>query len=141
VPTIHFNPLVIATFARLSGASAFLEAMNDGIPTVKEHDYLQQLAAQGDWAPGEYFIEKDLLDDKFRTWVPTFAAYSVITLLYSIVETQLYGLAEHVANERGSKLRVKDMAGRGLGQSVLLLEKVLSFRVKTDPAWEYVHDL
>ena len=45
---IHFNPLVIETFARLLGASAFLETISEGIPTVeeKEHRYLEELAAQ-----------------------------------------------------------------------------------------------
>jgi len=34
---LHFKGLVIETFARLLGASAFLEAVRDGIPAVKEH--------------------------------------------------------------------------------------------------------
>ena len=45
----HLNPLVIETFARLDGALAFLETMNDGIPAVeeKEHRYLEQFAEKG----------------------------------------------------------------------------------------------
>lgn len=137
------NPLVIETFARLHGALAFLETLNDGIPTVeeKEHRYLEHLAAEGGWEYGEYAVERDVLDDKFHTWIPTFAAYSVIIVLHSIVETQLYAFAEHIGKKRGSKLRVKDMAGRGVEQSAIYLERVLSIDVKTDPAWSCLNDL
>jgi len=46
---LHFKGLVIETFARLLGASAFLEALRDRIPAVeeKEHRYFEQLLAQG----------------------------------------------------------------------------------------------
>lgn len=93
---------MIETFARLHGIQAFLETMNDGIPTVeaKQHQYLEQLAVKGDWEPGEYFVEKEILNDKFRTWIPEMAAYSAIILLHSIVETQLHGFADHMARTR-----------------------------------------
>jgi hypothetical protein len=140
---LHFNPLVIETFARLHGALAFLETMNDGIPTVeeKEHRYLEQLAAEGGWEYSEYAGERDVLNEKFHTWIPTFAAYSATILLHSIVETQLYAFAEHIGKKRGSKLRVKDMAGQGVKRSAIYLERVLSIDVKTDPEWSRLNDL
>lgn len=139
----HFNPLVIETFARLHGALAFLETMNDGIPTVeeKEHRYLDQLAVEGGWDDGEYAVERDVLNDRFHVWVPTFAAYSVTILLYSIVETQLDAFAEHMGKKLGSKLRIRDMAGKGVDRSANYLERVLSIDVKTDPAWSRLKDL
>jgi hypothetical protein len=75
----HINPVVIETFARLHGAMAFLETMNDGVPAVeeKERRYLQQLASEGSWGYGDYAVERDILDQKFHSWIPTFAAYSV----------------------------------------------------------------
>jgi len=139
----YLNPLVIETFARLRGALAFLETMNDGIPSVeeKEHRYVEQLAAEGGWEYGEYAVEIDVLSEKFQTWIPTFAAYSATILLHSIVETQLDAFAEHIGKKRGSKLRVKDMAGRGVQRSAIYLERVLSIDVKTDPAWSRLSDL
>jgi hypothetical protein len=140
---LYFNPLVIETFARLHGVLAFWETMNDGIPTVeaKEHHYLEQLASAEGWEAGEYFVEKDVLNDKFHIWIPTFAAYSVIILLHSIAETQLDAFAEHMGKRRGSNLRVKDMSGKGVDRSANYLERVLSIAVKTDPAWINLHDL
>jgi hypothetical protein len=140
---LYLVPFVIETFARLRGALAFLETMNDGIPTVEEKEsrYLEQLAAEGGWEHGEYAAERDVLNDKFHTWVPTFAAYSVTILLYSIVETQLDAFAGHMGKRLGSKLQVRDMAGKGVDRSARYLERVLSIDVKTDPAWSRLKDL
>src|SRR5579864_6102983 len=106
--------------------------MNDGIPMVeeKEHHYLEQLAAQEDWEHGDYFVGRDLLNAKFHTWVPTFAAYSVIILLHSIVEAQLDALAEYLGRKHGSQLQFTDMAGRGMERSANYLKLVLSIDVK-----------
>jgi len=117
--------------------------MNDGIPAVeeKEHRYLEQLANEGDWEYGEYAVERDILNQKFHSWVPTFAAYSATVLLHSIVETQLDAFAEHIGKKQGSKLRVKHIAGNGVERSATFLDRVLSIEVKTDSAWSRVQDL
>jgi hypothetical protein len=117
--------------------------MNDGIPTVeeKEHRFLEQLAAEGDWEYGEYAAERAVLNDKFHTWIPTFAAYSAAVLIHSIVETQLEAFATHMGKKRGSKLRVEDMAGKGVDRSANYLKGGLSIDVKTDPAWSRLKDL
>lgn len=139
----HVNPLVIETYARLDGALAFLETMNDGIPAVeeKERRYLEQLAEKSGWEYGEYALESGILDEKFHTWIPTFAAYAATILLYSIVEVQLFAFADQIGKRQGSRLGVKDMAGRGVQQSAIYLDRVLSIDVKTDPAWSRLNDL
>src|SRR5450755_1196489 len=108
--------------------------MNDGIPTIeeKQHNYLKQLAEQEGWERGDYFVETEVLNDKFHIWIPTFAAYSMTILLHSIVETQLDAFAEYMGKKCGSKLVVNDMAGNGVDRSVNYLKLVLSIDVKTD---------
>lgn len=137
------NPLVIETFARLHGAIAFLDTLDDAIPIVQEREltYLSQLAREGGWEPEEYAAEKLILNHKFRNSIPTVAAYSAIILLYSIVETQMDGFAEHIGQKQASKLRVNDMAGHGVERSALYLKLVLSIDVKTDPVWSQLKDL
>ena len=108
---------------------------------ANENEYLERLYVQEGWEYSDYAIEKIELDAKFRTWVPTFATYSVIILLHSVVETQLLGFAERLGKKRDAKLRVKQLAGRGLEQSALYLERVVSFPVTTDPAWPLLQDL
>jgi len=117
--------------------------MNDGIPTVeeKEHRYLERLAAEGSWDYGEYAVQRDVLNDKFHTWIPTFAAYSVAILLHSIVETQLDAFADHMGQKQGSTLRIKEMPGKGVDRSAEYLKRGLSIDVKTDSAWACLKEL
>ena len=140
---IHFDPLVIGTFQRLFGISAFLEAVDTATPTLEanENHHLERLAAQEGWDYSDYAIEKIELDAKFRTWVPTFAAYSVVILLHSIVENQLFAFADRLGKKQSAKLRVKQLAGRGLEQAAIYLECVVSISVKTDCAWPILQDL
>jgi hypothetical protein len=107
----------------------------------KQRQYLEQLAKDRSWEYSDYAEERDILDHNFQTWIPIFAAYSVTVLLYSIVETQLCAFAEHVGKNSGSKLRVKDMAGKGIERSALYLKRGLSIDVATDLAWSRLKDL
>jgi len=140
---MHLNPMVIVTFQRLSAASAYLEFVDSGIPKLEadENDYLDQIAKQQGWDEGDYFTEKQELNSKFRHWVPTFAAYSVIILQHGVVETRLFALADHLGRKRELKLRIKDVAGKGIEQSALYLERVLNVPVKTDSAWRHLVNL
>jgi hypothetical protein len=119
------------------------EFVDSGIPKLEadENAYLDEVASQQGWGEGDYFTEKAELNSKFRHWVPTFAAYSVIILQHGVVETRLFALADHLGRKREMKLRVKDVAGKGIEQSALYLERVLGVPAKTDPAWRALVDL
>jgi len=56
---IHFDPLVIGTFQRLFGISAFLDAVDTATPMLEanENHYLERLAAQEGWEYADYAIE------------------------------------------------------------------------------------
>ena len=101
----HLNPVVIETFARLQGALAFVETLNDGLPTLekKERHYLEHLASDEGWGDDDFAIENQILHKKFNTWIPTLAAYGATILLHSIVETQLDAFADYIGRKRGSK--------------------------------------
>jgi hypothetical protein len=141
--TIGFNLFVIDTFARLHGAKAFIETMSAGIPMLEEKErlYLERRATDRQWEYEDYAVERDILGRNFETWIPTFAAYSGTVLLYSIVETQLSAFAEYVGKKRGSRVRVKDMADKGIDRSAKYLDLVLSINLKKDPAWSRLRDL
>lgn len=140
---IHFCPVVIQTFTRLDAVSDFLEIVDDAISNVEsqQHDQLTQRAEQEGWQYGEFSVERDILNAKFRTWMPISLAYSVIVLLHSIAETQLYTLAEYLGQKNGSKLQVRDLVGVGGEQAALYLQRVLSIPVKADRAWCDITDL
>ena len=140
---ICFNPLVMETFDRLRGVQSLLNTMNEGIPVLRErqNNDLEQTAAAEGWEYGQFAAERDDLNYQFHAWIPTFAAYSVTILLHSLVETQLYAFAEYMGKQRGSKLRVSDEPGRGVGQAVKYLQHVLSIDVTRDPDWSCLRDL
>ena len=137
-----FEPLVSGTFARLSVASEFLKVVDDAIPLLesKARSDLERFAGEEDLEAGEYFMEKDILDWRFQTWIPTFAAYSVIVLTYSIVEAQLNAFAEILGKRRGAEPpEVNEKSG--IDQAALYLVRVLSVPVKKDPAWSCIKDM
>ena len=49
--TIHFDHLVLETFQRLFGVTAFLDAIDTAIPMLEanENQYLEHLAVQEGW--------------------------------------------------------------------------------------------
>ena len=108
---------------------------------VKAQRELQEHAVQEDWDPSEYEVEKYLLDEQTHPWARTFAAYSMIVLLHSILETQLQALGQHLGKKGNERLRVNDIAGKGVYRSVNYLERVLLIEVKTDPVWGRLQDL
>ena len=137
-----FDPLVSGTFARLSVASEFLKVVDDAIPLLesKARNDLERFAVEEDLEAGEYFMEKGILDWRFQTWIPTFAAYSVIVLIYSIVEAQLNAFAEILGRKRGAE--PPEVNGRsGIDQAALYLARVLSVPVEKDPAWGCIKDM
>src|SRR2546428_629673 len=122
---IRIDPLALETFERLFGVAAFLESVNKAIPEMEwqEREALKRLAEEQNWDFGDYAVELDVLDAKFRHWVPRFAAYSVIILLDSVVETQLFAYAERIGRVWGSPFRPKDIKGYGINPAALYLKK------------------
>jgi hypothetical protein len=140
---IRIDFLVLKTFERLFGVTALLDVVDRAIPEIEwqEREALKRLAEEQQWDSGDYFVESDVLEEKFRYWLPRLAAYSVIILLHSIVETQLLALAERMGRKQGSPFRVSDIRGRGIEQGALYLERVGALDVRKDPGWRHIHHL
>ncbi len=134
---------VLEAFSGLFGVRAFLEFTDEAIPRMEwqEREALRQLAEGQGWDFGDYAVECDILDEKFRRWIPRLAAYSTIILLHSVVETQLARYADRVGKSRGSAFQVKDLKDRGIDQARLYLERVASVSVGEDPAWQHLRNL
>src|SRR5438128_524850 len=108
---IHLDFLVLETFDRLFGVTAFLEVVDKAIPETewREQEALKQLAEGEHWDYADYAGQRQVLDQKFRHWLPRYAGYSVVILLHSVVETQLFNYAQRVGSIRSSPFRVKDI--------------------------------
>jgi len=140
---IRIDPLALETFARLFGVTAFLETVDKAIPEMEwqEREALKQSAEEQNWDFGDYDVETQLLDAKFQHWVPRFAVYSVIILLDSVVETQLFAYAGRIGRNRGSAFRPKDIAGHGIERAAFYLKQAAALDVKKDPAWRHLDNL
>lgn len=86
---LRFNFLALDTFNRLLSARAFIKLLDDAVlrSEWEETEALKQVAEQEGWDYSDYEIERQVLDEKFRHWMPRFAAHSCVALLYSVVET------------------------------------------------------
>lgn len=139
---IHINFLVMETFDRLFGATALLEALDKAIPDMEWHERegLKELAERENWEYEDYDVERQALDARFH-WVPRLAAYSIISVLQSIVETQLLACAQRVGSVRSSAVRVEDIRGKGVEQAAGYFRRVVSLDVTKDAAWDYLLNL
>lgn len=108
MPKTALDPLVVETSERLYGLSALIEMIYRATPEIelRERDELKQLAETEHWEYGDYTVGDQFLDVKFKHWLPKFAAYSIIVLLGSIVETQLLAYARRIGERAKSTFGV-----------------------------------
>lgn len=139
--TIDF--LVMETFARLYGALSLCNLLDKAIPEAEldETASLREIAEEEGWEYGEYRAEVDGLEAKFRHWLPRFSAYSVIILLYSVLETQLAAYAERVGHAKESVFQLKDIHGKGIEQARIFLLRASAIDIASDPLWGQLMDL
>jgi len=134
--TIDF--LVLETFQRLFGVLSLCNLLDKTIPEaeLEETTALREMAEGGGWDYGEYQGELQGLEAKFRHWMPRLSAYSVVILLYSVLETQLAAYAERLGRSKKSAFRLKDAKGKGIEQAKLFLLRVSAIDIGSDPSWE-----
>ena len=137
------SPLVAQTFGRLAGISALLELLGRSIPESKwaENEELKRKAEEDGWKYEDFDVERQILEERFQFWLPRFTTYSVVTLLYTVVETQLAACARHAESHRKAQFALTDVRGRGVEAAVLYLEKVGALNAKGDAAWKTICDL
>jgi len=140
---MNFSPIVLQTFGRLAGIRSFLEVLDQAVPESEwaENEALKRRAEEESWDVGDFDVERQILDDRFRFWLPRFSTYSVITLLYTVIETQLADCARLASTRTESLFQPTDVRGRGIEATVLYLERVGAHDVRRDPAWETICDL
>jgi hypothetical protein len=140
---MKINTLVLQTFGRLAAVSAFLDLLDRSIPESEwaDNEALKQKAEENDWGHDDFDVEEQVLKERFRFWLPRFGTYSVLTLLYTVIETQLTVCAKVAAKQKGSKFQPGDVKGSGVDSAALYLDKVGAFDVRHDRAWQAICDL
>lgn len=140
---MKINTLVLQTFGRLAAVSSFLDLLDRSIPESEwaENEALKREAEEKDWDDSDFDVENQILKERFRFWLPRFASYAVLTLLYTVIETQLAICAKVAARQKAAGFQPGDIRGAGVDSSVLYLERVGAFDVRRDIAWQTVCDL
>jgi hypothetical protein len=140
---VRFNVTRAKTFERLFGISALLDVVDNAIPRMEwlERQALDQLATEEQFDSSEYDAERQVLNEKFRCWAPRFGGYSIIIIVYSILETELLAFAEQTGRVLGSNLRVEEIPGKGIERSASYLKRVAGLDIKADAFWSQFCDL
>ena len=143
VDLIRIDPLEIKTHSRLRGVRSLLDAFQQALPELekREREALEQQAENKGWEYDYYNAARQSLDETFKYWLPRFAAYSVIVLLYAALESQLYACADRVQKRSHSPFEPFDIKGKGIEPADLYLKKLKAFEVKQDDEWNTLRDL
>ena len=140
---MRFDVLVLQTFGRLEGIRSFLEVLDRALPESEwsDNEALRERAEKENWEFADFDVERQVLDERFRFWLPRFTAYSVVTLLYTVLETQLAECAHRACSQKQASFRPTDVRGHGFEATVLYLAKVGVYDLRQDPAWQTICDL
>lgn len=137
------HTLVLQTFGRLAGVRAFLDVLDRTIPESewKENEELKERAEQENLEYADFDVERQILEDRFQFWLPRFSAYSSVTLLYTVLETQLAACAKVACSQKQASFQPNDVRGRGIEAAVLYLARLGVCDLRQDPAWQTICDL
>ena len=140
---MHIDPLRLKTAERLAGVRALLNLLEKAVPEHEERERtaLREIAQKQDFGFDEYDVERQILDGRFGFWLPRFAAYSVVTLLYAVLEVQLFECAGRARRRMESPFGPEDIKGRGIEAAATWLTTSGASDVKQDEAWSTLTDL
>ncbi len=106
----------------------------------RENNELLRLAQDLNFDASEYFMERQILDDKFQVWLPRYAAYSIILLLHTVLEVQLSACARYAAKRANADFPQKKK-GSGVRAAVNYLADLNVHDATRDDEWTLVEDL
>lgn len=140
---MRIDSLVLQTFGRLAGIRSFLDLLDRTLPDAEwsDNEALREQAESESWEYPDFDVERQILNERFQFWLPRFTAYSAVSLLYTVVETQLAAAAKRAYSTRQVSFKPSDMRGSGIEVSMLYLKRVGVFDTKQDPAWQTIVNL
>jgi hypothetical protein len=138
-----FDPEIIPTLGWISSVRAYLEEIETIMPSAKHRaiNHLSETAKRESWDAATFELETAILESNFDDHFPRLLRYSIVTLLHTVVETQMFRLADYLRRKQGLALTVKDFRGTGIKRTKLYLHKVVGLNVADDPAWKKLCDL
>ena len=140
---LEFYPITINTFGRLDGITSFLDVLDRTLPELEwaDNKALEKKAVDENWEFPDFEGERQILEAKFKFWLPRFTAYSVLTLLYTVLETQLVASAKQACSHKQASFLPSDIRGSEIEASALYLKRLDIYDLKNDPDWQKLCDL
>ena len=140
---IRFDEIEIKTNDRLDGVRSLLSVLGDAISEYESRNRaeLWRLEQTPEVDIVEYSERRDILEHEAGFRLPRFAAYSVVTLLHTILEVHLRECAIRAMKSRGLPFAPDDLRGSGIEAYATYLAKSEVFNIKRDKAWPALKDL
>ena len=139
---MRFDILTAQTYERLAGVKALLDPFDDALPAAeaRENEALREFASGNELQYEEFRAEETVLDVRFRHWLPRYAAYSVVLLLFSVFENQLIACARRASRKQSGSLSPTKADGGSVAAAKTSLQGA-GVAVTTDPDWDQIMDL
>jgi len=140
---IRWENVVFDTLGWIWGIRQHIEQLRQLLPDAerRERDVLNQVAKEFEWDYESYSEKNSEIESKFSYWLPRVAAYSIITMLHALVETQMRTLADRLRYLRGETLKPNEISGDAIERSKIYLVKVMKLPVADAPEWQTLREL
>ena len=134
---VRLDLIEIKTNDRLSGVRALLSVLEDGISEYERRKQAELREVDQSTREGlaEYSVSRDILEYEAEYRLPRFAAYTVVTLLHTILEVHLRECANEAMTCKRLQFSPDDLMGSGIEAFGTYLTKSGVYDVKNDSAW------
>ena len=138
-----FDPFIVDTLVWLESVRTYLEEMEAAIPQAlgRAAQRIYEAAKDQNWREDILQLETNTIEWRFDTDHPKLLRYAAVVLLNTVIETQLFRLADHLREKNELSLKVTDFKGGPFDQAKLYFNKVVNFKISNDPAWGNLQDL
>lgn len=147
---LSFDRIEMQTSVRLAGVRSLLHLLNDLDPekdfgseyVERKQAESREFAQERGLEAGEYFAEQEILDYELKSRLPQFTAFTIVTLLVTILEVHLRECAKRVEKRMNLCFGLDDIKGSGIGKYATYLAESGVYNAKQDQAtWCEVTDL
>lgn len=130
---IHIHRLTMETLGRAWGTQTFVSAMDDGVAEAweKARHQLRVFCQENGLEAAEYFAERQMLDELYRSWVTRLSTYASVLAVHTLVESELFAIADDFAKRVGAEKPTQ----RNLTAAALYLDDVTNVDVTTQSSW------
>lgn len=134
---VRFDLIEIKTDDRLSGVKALLSVLEDAISEYERRKQagLRKIDRSTRSGLAEYSVSREILEYEAEYRLPRFAAYTVVTLLHTILEVHLRECANEAMRLKRLRFSPDDLKGSGIEAFGTYLTNSGVYDVESDSAW------